>query len=186
MGFFKINNEERLDSDSETERMPKTGKEEATSTAILIQNDMSILEQLDILNKKVDVIDRNNKKFLMTASMNKNEELEKTVSSMKLGVIAILDQLDILVASLYDEAGEKTKDGIEMMMESIKNNLLNIGIEEIEVIVGDAFNPEIHKCLETVNDNSYGTDTITDLVKRGYKDTRNKLIIRPAEVVVNK
>ena len=73
-----------------------------------------------------------------------------------------------------------------MMMESIKNNLLNIGIEEIEVIVGDAFNPEIHKCLETVNDNSYGTDTITDLVKRGYRDTRNKLIIRPAEVVVNK
>lgn len=186
MGFFKNNNEEGFTPDSETEKMPKAEKNEAMSAAVLMQNDMAILEQLETLNKKVDAIDRNNKKFLMTASMNKNEELEKSVIAMKLGVIAILDQLDILVASLYVDADEKTKDGIEMTMKSIKNNLLNIGIEEIEVIIGEAFNPEIHKCLKTVNDDSYNADTINALIKRGYRDTSNKLIIRPAEVIVNK
>jgi molecular chaperone GrpE len=177
------------DQNNENTNIQSSEKEEKTkriSASILLQNDQAILEQLDVLNKKIDSIDKNNKKFMMTASMNKNEALEKKNASMKMSMITMLDQLYILLDSIYEKVDNDSKNGISMTVNAINGTLYDAEIEEIQVSIGDEFDPNIHQCVETVSDGESVQDTISAVVKRGYRDLATGLLLRPADVIVNK
>jgi molecular chaperone GrpE len=177
---------DNIDAQDNMMEHPSEKMDKMTSIGLLLQNDNTILEQLAELSKKVDAVDRNNKKFLMTASMNKTDELEKRIISMKTSAISILDQVDTLINAIYSDAEDSMKIGIEMFLKGLKENMAGIGLKEIIVNIGDAFDSNIHECVESSSDLRYKSDVIISLIKRGYKDAGNGLVIRPAGVVVNK
>lgn len=186
--FFRKNNVAE-DQNNENTNVQSSEIEEKTkkiSSSILLQNDQAILEQLDTLNKKIDSIDKNNKKFMMTASMNKNEVLEKKIASMKISMITMLDQLYILLDSIYEKVDDDSKNGVSMIVNAIKGTLYEAEIEEIPVSIGDEFDPNIHQCVETFSGGERAQDTVSAVVKRGYRDLSTGLILRPVDVIVNK
>ena len=185
--IYKDDNDRNMEKpvDTKLENINES-KSKKISAAILLQNDLEILEQLNLVISKVDAMDKSNKKFLMTASMKKIEELENRIESMKNEVVKILDNIDLITDTLADDASDNVKKGIEMILKGINKSVTEFEIEEIVVNVGDVFNTDMHKCVDKKYDANLDEDIIVRLVKRGYRDSLTGITIRPAEVVINK
>lgn len=84
----------------------------------------------------------------------------------------------------YSGAGdEKTKAGIEKIIKNFKNILLSLGVEEINVSVGDSFDESV---MEAVMNAPCGegeeANKVSAVLKKGYK--RDGKVIRFAQVAV--
>lgn len=107
-----------------------------------------------------------------------------------LQILPVLDNFNISLEHVPEDQKESAwVTGIIYIKKQLEDVLKNNGVEEIEVKVGDEFNPEIH---EAVGDTpakggsaSGGKEAnkIIKIVQKGYK-IDNK-IIRAAKVVVN-
>lgn len=160
-------------------------KEPFDAKELIEKNDV-ILHKIEELAEKVDLIDKNNKKFLMAASMNKLNAQENKIKNMKLSVIDILDNVDVLLNQVEKLGDDTLNEGIGMISKGILDSLSDIDLEVIPTAVGDVFNPAIHNCIETGHKEDIAEDTILAINKKGYKDLENGLVIRTTEVVVNK
>ena len=178
--FFSRNKEEA----EYTER-----KENKRITASQLQdNDMAILEQIESLHQKIDGMDRNNKKFLMAATMNdgRSEKLEQDIINMKMGVIELLDQIDVLLSAVFSSEAENLKKGLHAYYNKIAEIASGLGLEEIKAAEGMKFNPEEMECTEAVHLDGRGDDTVVAFTQRGYRDKNNGKLLRCAKVTVNR
>ncbi|QFJ54339.1 nucleotide exchange factor GrpE [Pseudobutyrivibrio xylanivorans] len=175
MGVFNHKNKQNNNSDFEGDGSEK----------LILQNN-EILNQLQDISNKIDTLDKSNKKFLMSASINKTEYLEQRIKNIKNGIIGILDNVDILALQMKSIDNENIQAGIDMVLGELKKEIHSVEIKEIEVKTGDKFDPDFHNCIETYFDDNYQEDTILSVRKKGYLDLDNNLVIRTAEVVVNK
>lgn len=148
----------------------------------------NILEKIELLSEKMDNIDKSNKKFLMAATINdgKSEQLEEEIVKMKIGIIELLDQIDLLVSVVCTSEAEDLKKGLHSYHRKIMDIVSGLGIEEIAIVGNMKFNPKEHECMEEVHSEEYGDDCITTLHKRGYRDKNNGKILRCAKVSVNR
>ena len=103
-------------------------------------------------------------------------------------IFQILPVLDNFNASL-DHVPEDQKDnnwvtGIIYIKKQLEDVLKNNGVEEIEVKVGDEFNPGLHEAIDTkeTNIDTKETNKIMKVVQKGYKIDGK--VIKAARVVV--
>lgn len=163
-------------------------KEKKVNAAQLLENDMEILKGLELLHQKVDSMDKNNKKFLMAATMNdgRQEQLEQNIVEMKLGVIGLLDQIDVLLSAVVSSEAEALKKGLDSYYAKITEIASGLGLEEIPVINDMKFDSREQECAEVVHSEEYGDDIVVALLQRGYRDKDSGKILRCAKVTVNK
>lgn len=154
----------------------------------LFQNDVLILEKIELLQQKIDGMDKNNKKFLMAATMNdgRAEQLKNEIVDMKLGIIGLLDQIDILLTAVLSSEADDLKKGLNSYYSKVVEIASGLGIEVINIVENMKFDSKEMECAEAVHLEEYEDDTVVALLQRGYRDTSTGNILRYAKVSVNK
>lgn len=181
----KIFSENRIES---VEQKMEKKAEKKKQLVQLLENDTAILEKIELLYDKVDNMDKTNKKFLMAATINdgRSEQLEKDIVKMKMGIIELLDQIDMLLSVAFLNESEDLKKGLDLYYRKVADIASGLGIEEIPVATNMKFNPKEQECVEEVHLEEYEDDRVTTLRERGYRDKSNGKILRCAKVSVNR
>ena len=111
------------------------------------------------------------------------EEFKKYANeSLLMEIIYILDYFEIAIKELKDD--DKNKEwfkGILSVNKNIKKILENNGISEINIAVGDKFNPVLCESLDSIKSQEE-PETILEIFQKGYK--LHDRVIRPARVRV--
>ena len=98
-------------------------------------------------------------------------------------VLKILPVADTFGYALDSATDEKTKAGIDKVIKSFRTILSSLGIEEIEISVGDEFDEGVAEAIMNQPcEEGEAPNTIKQILKKGY---RNKdKVIRFAQVIV--
>jgi molecular chaperone GrpE len=72
--------------------------------------------------------------------------------------------------------------GVELAFKELLDVLAVEGLEEIDVEIGEPFDPKVHHALSSQPDPSVETDTVAEVTRRGYRFKDH--ILRSPEVVV--
>ena len=78
-------------------------------------------------------------------------------------------------------ADEEFKKGMELIFKSLSDALKKQGVEEIPA-QGEAFNPDFHYAVTTVEDENLGSNTVAAVLQKGYR--MGEKVLRHAMVSV--
>lgn len=128
----------------------------------------------------------------------KKDEMERISNILKYGyeelilkILPILDNFERAEQHFYSEnLNKQEKEKIDKIIQGflqiksqLNSFLKNLGVEEIEVKIGDNFDINFHEIIEEVE--SYGqTNKIVEIVEKGYKLWDK--IIRPVKIKIGK
>ena len=102
-------------------------------------------------------------------------------------VVKLLDNVDNLEravdASKESQNFDSLIEGVNMILNNLKNLLTEEGVEEIEA-AGKEYDPYEHKAMITENKEELDDNVVVQVFQKGYK-MKGK-IVRPAMVTVNK
>lgn len=103
-------------------------------------------------------------------------------------IIKLLDNIDNLERAVTSSTESKNFDslveGVNMILNNLKNLLTEEGVEEVEAGESIVYNPYEHQAMMTENKEELENDVIVQVFQKGYK-LKGK-VIRPAMVTVNK
>ncbi len=102
---------------------------------------------------------------------------------LMLELLPVLDNIDRALDHADESPKEKFVEGVEMILNSLMNVLINAGLKEIEA-EGKPFDHNAHHAVLTEESDEYDSDTVTAVLQKGYK--LNDKVIRPAMVKVSK
>ncbi len=122
----------------------------------------------------------------------KKEEKERFLEFMKfanegliLELLAILDNFERAKQTIpKDRENDQVIQGFLNIQAQLEDLLKKQGVEEIELKVGEKFDPSVAEVVEMVEDKEKEEETIAEILEKGYK-LHGKLI-RPAKVKVYK
>lgn len=103
---------------------------------------------------------------------------EKAKEELAEDLIEVIDNLERALMAAEEETA--VVKGVEMVNEQLYNTLNREGLKIIEI--GEEFNPEVHKAVETQEHEEHEPKTILEQKRKGYRFKDR--ILRPAEVVV--
>ena len=116
-------------------------------------------------------------------NLRKRVEAEREVVE-KVSTVKILARL-LPVLEMFISAQSHLKDsGLEIVIGEFKRSLFDLGLEEIQIKLGDKFDPTFAEVTETVDGDTDGK--IVEIVEMGWKIAGEEFIIRPAKVKVMK
>ena len=102
-------------------------------------------------------------------------------------VVKLLDNIDNLEravdASKESQNFDSLIEGVNMILNNLKNLLIEEGVEEIEA-AGKEYDPYEHKAMITENKEELDDNVVVQVFQKGYK-MKGK-VVRPAMVTVNK
>jgi molecular chaperone GrpE len=121
-------------------------------------------EQANIqLKQKIDEL---NAKAVSELNNIKKYGLEKQV----LPLIETISQFEMALSyKPNDEKIAAYQSGFIMFLNMFKNILIDLNINEINVNIGDEFNPEFMECVEFVSNNELKNNQVAKIVTKGYK-----------------
>ena len=106
------------------------------------------------------------------------------VESLAKDFLSVADNLERAIESCGEEEQFlSVKEGLELTLKSLEGSLNSSSIEVIDTS-GKDFDPEKHEAISLIEDDSLDTNTIIDVVQKGY--TIMDRTLRPAKVVVSK
>ena len=106
------------------------------------------------------------------------------VESLAKDFLSVADNLERAIESCGEEEQFlPIKEGLELTLKSLEGSLNSSSIEVIDTSSKD-FDPEKHEAISLIEDDSLDTNTIIDVVQKGY--TIMDRTLRPAKVVVSK
>ena len=106
------------------------------------------------------------------------------VESLAKDFLSVADNLERAIESCGEEEQFLSiKEGLELTLKSLEGSLNSSSIEVIDTSIKE-FNPEKHEAISLIEDDSLDTNTIIDVVQKGY--TIMDRTLRPAKVVVSK
>ena len=106
------------------------------------------------------------------------------VESLAKDFLSVADNLERAIESCGEEEQFLSiKEGLELTLKSLEGSLNSSSIEVIDTSSKD-FDPEKHEAISLIEDDSLDTNTIIDVVQKGY--TILDRTLRPAKVVVSK
>lgn len=156
-------------------------------------------EKKNKLKEKLDTLEAKNAeltdKLLRNAAelenfkrrMNEERVKDRKYASCELvtDLVSILANLDKCVNMETDDPMLKNfLIGFKMINNQLFDRLYQDGLEEIKVEKGNVFDPNIHHAIETTEIEGIESNSITEVVQKGYK--YKDRIIKPAMVKVNK
>ena len=98
-------------------------------------------------------------------------------------LLPVLDSFDLALVSEDLKEDKKSERGIYLIRQQLKDALQKVGLEQIEVKIGDDFNPLFHEAVMQVEAET-DSGKIAEEMERGYR--LNGKVIRPARVKVSK
>lgn len=102
-------------------------------------------------------------------------------------IVKLLDNVDNLEravdASKESQNFDSLIEGVNMILNNLRNLLAEEGVEEIEA-AGKEYNPYEHKAMITENKEELDDNVVVQVFQKGYK-MKGK-VVRPAMVTVNK
>ncbi len=106
------------------------------------------------------------------------------VESLAKDFLSVADNLERAIESCGEEEQFlSVKEGLELTLKSLEGSLSSSSIEVIDTS-NKNFDPEKHEAISLIEDDSLDTNTIIDVVQKGY--TIMDRTLRPAKVVVSK
>ena len=106
------------------------------------------------------------------------------VESLAKDFLSVADNLERAIESWGEEEQFLSiKEGLELTLKSLEGSLNSSSIEVIDTSSKN-FDPEKHEAISLIEDDSLDTNTIIDVVQKGY--TIMDRTLRPAKVVVSK
>ena len=106
------------------------------------------------------------------------------LESFAMELLAVKDNLE---RSMDDKTGtdqiESMREGVHLTLKSLDQVFAKFGIEELSPL-GQAFDPELHQAMSTVETDEHEPNTVAEVVQKGY--LLNGRLIRPAMVMVAK
>lgn len=114
-----------------------------------------------------------------------DEKLKYANQQIILDFLVIIDNLEMALAHIKEcEETKALKEGVELTLKQFKDTLAKYGAKEIDVKIGDEFDPNLHDALMLDADKNLSNNTITLVMQKGY--TLHDRVIRPTKVRVNK
>lgn len=91
-----------------------------------------------------------------------NDAKIDTVNAM----LGVYDNLERGIAQYGDEESPHRK-GLEMVFNQFKESLKKLGVETMDA-VGQPFDPEKHNAVMHIEDESYGENTVVEVLQQGF------------------
>lgn len=133
-------------------------------------------EQMEKLEGLAKSLAEEHDKYLRLAAEYDNyrkrtaKEKEGIYANAKIDTIAALlgvyDNLERGIAQYGDEESPHRK-GLEMVMSQFRESLTKLGVERMEA-VGQPFDPERHNAVMHIEDESYGENTVVEVLQQGF------------------
>ena len=83
------------------------------------------------------------------------------------GMLPVYDNLERGLAQFKDEDDDPHKKGLEMIFSQYKESLTKLGVTPIDC-VGKEFDPERHNAVRHIEDESYGENTVAEVLQQGF------------------
>ncbi|MCD8552951.1 nucleotide exchange factor GrpE [Seleniivibrio sp.] len=97
----------------------------------------------------------------------------------------VMDNFEMALSHISTENPvEVLKEGVQLTLKQMGETLEKYGLKEIELTVGDDFNPQFHEALMVDCDENYEDNKILMVLQKGY--TLHGRVVRPSKVKVNK
>ena len=106
------------------------------------------------------------------------------VESLAKEFLLVGDNIERAIASCEeDQDTSSIKEGLELTMKAYESSLKASGIESIDC-EGQSFDPEKHEALSVIEDDSLESNSIIEVIQKGYSILDRTL--RPSKVIVSK
>lgn len=178
---MKITDNEEQSNAAEVTAEEKVKKEEKTH-----KKTSELKTKLELAEKTNDEL---NDRLLRSAAEFDNykkrtlkEKEELSGYTKALCIKELLTVLDSFERAMETECrDEEYKKGMDMIFKQFANSLASLGVAEIEAY-NQPFNPEFHNAVNQTQDESFGENTVCQVLQKGYKIGNH--VIRHAMVVV--
>ena len=151
----------------EEAELAKEGKEsEVVDVEALVQELDKVREELAAVNDKYLRMIAEYDNYRKRSDKEKSGIYASAYADAVKDILPIGDNL--ARASAFSDP-ESVKKGMAMIVKSFDEALKKMGLAEIEVQSGDAFDPELHNAVMHVEDESYGENVVVEVLQRGYK-----------------
>ena len=193
------NNQEIISNDSSREK-------ELSNEIELLNQKIKILEETNTLLKSQ--LEKQNDLFLQKIQQKteqaqklldekiafyenkKNEEVSKIKSSVFEDIASsFLDPIillqSIINSSPADPIIANYLQGFKMLLNQFDEKLSDLGVDEINVNVGDPFNELYMEAFDVVEDNNFPPNTVVKIVKKGFVVNESK-VLKHTLVIVSK
>ena len=181
-------NEENKDQNPDSE--PKIVSEEPKEILEDLNNDNEAIEEASLEDIIKDLEDQllRSKAEVQNVRRIAAQEVTKArlfgIESLAREFLAVGDNLERAILSCQDnEDSDVIQEGLELTLKSLETSLKSSGIEVIDC-ENQIFDPVKHEAISVLENNDLETNTIIDVVQKGY--TIMDRTLRPAKVVVSK
>ena len=186
--------------------MEENEKVEETTTEEVKEENPEVIEKVEVKKEKknkhkekIELLEKQNAelkdKLLRNAAELENFKRrtnEERVRDRKYASCDLVNDLVSILANLDKCVNMETDEpmlknfliGFKMIDKQLFDRLYQDGLEDIKAEIGMAFDPNIHHAIETTEIEGKESNTITEVVQKGYK--YKDRIIKPAMVKVNK
>ena len=186
--------------------MEENEKVEETMTEEVKEENPEVIEKVEVKKEKknkhkekIELLEKQNAelkdKLLRDAAELENFKRrtnEERVRDRKYASCDLVNDLVSILANLDKCVNMETDEpmlknfliGFKMIDKQLFDRLYQDGLEDIKAEIGMAFDPNIHHAIETTEIEGKESNTITEVVQKGYK--YKDRIIKPAMVKVNK
>lgn len=170
------------------EKTPDTGAKETPAEA---RKEPTVEERLDLLSAELAEVKDKYLRALADMENFKKRNNEDTAREKKYAAMPICGKL-IDHLEVFDQAvSVPTEDpqfknflyGFKMIRDMLYGVLQDEGVTQIDLKVGDPFDPNLAHAIETINDPEQPDHAVVKIAKKGYR-FKDRLL-RPAMVVIN-
>lgn len=117
------------------------------------------------------------------AKREQAQTIKYAATGLAKDILPAVDNLErALQVETTDDAAQKIKTGVEMVLKTLNKALEDHGITAVGT-EGEPFNPNFHQAIQSVAaDDDHAADTIAQVLQKGY--VLDDRVIRPAMVAV--
>ena len=158
------------------EKEPSTDEKSAESTQETATFTVT-REQMEKMEGLAKSLAEEHDKYLRLAAEYDNyrkrtaKEKESIYADAKIdtikGMLPVYDNLERALAQFGEEDTDPHKKGIEMIFAQYKESLTKLGVKQMQA-AGQPFDPERHNAVMHIEDESYGENTVVEVLQQGF------------------
>ena len=162
--------------EKDVNQTPETPQEETTEVPEEQEIFTVTREQMEKMEGLAKALAAEQDKYLRLAAEYDNyrkrtaKEKESLYTDAKIdtvnALLGVYDNLERGIAQYGDEESPHRK-GLEMVFNQFKESLKKLGVETMDA-VGQPFDPEKHNAVMHIEDESYGENTVVEVLQQGF------------------
>lgn len=181
----EMKDEQTPEEEANAEETEETAEAEKDPIEVLQEQNMRLLEQMNEAkdNELRAVAEMENVRKRLVKEFD--DKLKFSNQNLIAGLFPVMDNFETSLNHINPEAPvESLKEGVELTLKQMRETLEKFGLEEIELNIGDEFNPLYHEALMVECDEEHENNTVLMILQKGYM--LHGRVVRPSKVKVNK